>query len=156
PDPDTRRELLVEVAQATSDDAPSAASAVAVLANADSSGPQRDKAKAQLKIATDADPTAAATALTSLIANERAPIESRTYAIDTVRDLDPTPKVPGLVDAAHNAFNSKSAGVRLAALPLYAKVDPERAGGDLAAMLDDKKLDKPLKVAAALAWGEVA
>ena len=156
PDPDTRRELLVEVAQATSDDAPSAASAVAVLANADSSGPQRDKAKGQLKIATDADPTAAATALTSLIANERAPIESRTYAIDTVRDLDPSPKVPGLVDAAHNAFNSKSAGVHLAALPLYAKVDPERAGGDLAAMLDDKKLDKPLKVAAALAWGEVA
>jgi hypothetical protein len=155
PDADTRRELLVEVAQATSDEAPSAASAASVLASADSSAPQRDKAKAQLKNALDADPTAAATALATLIGNERAPIESRTYAIETLRDLDPLPKVPGLVDAAHAAFGSKSVGVKVAALPLYAKVDPERAGGDLAAILADKKADKPLRVAAALAWGEI-
>ena len=156
PDADTRRELLVEVAQATTDEAPSAGTAASVLANADTSAVQRDKAKAQLKIAIDSDPTAAATALTGLIGNEKAPIESRTYAIETLRDLDPLPKISGLVDAAHAAFNSKSAAVKLAALPLYAKVDPERAGGDLAPMLDDKKLDKPMKVAAALAWGEVA
>ena len=38
---------------------------------------------------------------------------------------------------------------------LGTKVDPERAGGDLAT-LTDPKLDKKLRAAAALAWGEVA
>src|SRR6185369_331188 len=71
-------------------------------------------------------------------------------------DVDPLPKAGNLVEAARTAFTSKSPAVRAAALPLYAKVDPVRAGGDLATMLDDKKLDKPLRVAAALAWGEVA
>jgi HEAT repeat protein len=46
--------------------------------------------------------------------------------------------------------------VRVAALPLYAKVDAERAGGELTQMLEDKKLDKKLRAAAALAWGEIA
>ena len=156
PDADTRRELLIEVAQVQTDDAPSAAGAVAILANPDSSSPQRDKSREQLKIALDADPQATATALIALLAQERAPIESRIYAIEALRDLDPMPKLPGLVDAARAAFNSKSAGVRAAALPLYAKADPERAGGDLAPMLDDKKLDRALKISAALAWGEVA
>src|SRR5258706_15759150 len=71
------------------------------------------------------------------------------------RDLEPMRKVDTLVDAAHSAFGSKSPAVRAAALPLYAKVDPEKASADLTAMLDDKKLDKPLRVAAALAWGEI-
>ena len=78
------------------------------------------------------------------------------FAIEVLRDVDPLPRVANLVDAARAAFTSKSPAVRAAALPLYAKVDPVRAGGDLYAMLDDKKLDKPLRVAAALAWGEVA
>src|SRR6185503_7355816 len=44
-----------------------------------------------------------------------------------------------------------------AALPLYAKVDPVRAGGEvLAPLIDDKNLDANTKIAAALAWGEVA
>ena len=75
-------------------------------------------------------PLAAGTALTtSLVAQDRAPIEARTYAIELLLELDPLPKIPNFVDAAHAAFNSKSEAVRAAALPLYAKVDPERAGG---------------------------
>jgi hypothetical protein len=155
PEPSARRELLLEVSQVATDDKPSASSAISVLGDNDASAPLRDKARLQLKAALASDPEGAAAALTSLVATDRAPAESRIFAIETLRDLDPTPKVANLVDAAHAAFNSKSPAVRAAALPLYAKVDPERAGGDLASMLDDKKLEKPLRVAAALAWGEI-
>lgn len=156
PDASARRELLVEVSVAATDDKPSAASAVSVLQDADASGPLKDRAKSQIKAALAQDPEGAAAALTPLVGNERAPAEARTFAIDALLDLDPAPKGAALVEAARNAFNSHSVGVRAAALPLYAELDPTRAGGDLTTMLDDKKLDKPLKVAAALAWGEVA
>jgi len=158
PDTAARRELLVEVSAAasTGDDSPQAANAVAVLADAEAPPALRDRAKTQLKGAIAKDATAAATALTTLIAQDRAPAEARVFAIDLLRDLDPLPKVPNLVEAARGAFQSKSTAVRAAALPLYAKADPVRAGGDLATMLDDPKLDKQLRVAAALAWGEVA
>jgi len=155
PDPAARRELLVEVSQATTDDKPSAANAISVLADNDASAPMREKAKLQIKAALASEPDTAAAALVGLVASDRAPAESRIFAIEQLHDMDPAPKVANLVDAAHAAFNSKSPAVRAAALPLYAKVDPERAGGDLATMLEDKKLEKPLRVAAALGWGEV-
>ena len=155
-DPAARRELQAEVSVAAGDDGPTAAGAVAVLADPDASDAMRARARTQIKSAIAIDPTAATTALVGLIAQDRAPQESRIFAIETLRDLDPLPKVDGLVDAARGAFNSRSAAVRAAALPLYAKVDPERAGGELTPMLDDKKLDRSLRVAAALAWGEVA
>ncbi len=159
-DPAVRRALLVEVSVVTTDDTPSAANAVAVLADpADISAAIRDRAKAQIKAALTKDPAAATTALISLISNDRAQAEARVYAIELLRDADAPANAPAndkLVDAAQAAFSSRSPTVRVAALPLYAKVDPVRAGGALATMLEDKKLDKPLRVAAALAWGEVA
>ena len=157
PEQDIRRELMVEVSTAiATDEAPSVESAIAVLADLHATPPQRDHAKAQIKIALQKDPTAAATALTTLVANDRAQPEVRVFAIDTLYDLEPLPKVTALAEAARSAFGSHSATVRGAALPLYARVDPVRAGGDLAEMLDDKKLDKPMRIAAAYAWGEVA
>jgi hypothetical protein len=155
PDPAARRELLVEVSTATTEDAPTASNAVSVLADPDASPALRERAKAQIKSALAKDPDAAATALTGLISLERAPVDVRVFAIELLRDVDPLPKAGGLVEAARAAFTSKSPALRAAALPLYAEVDPVRAGGDLYNMLDDKKLDKPLRVAAALAWGEV-
>jgi HEAT repeat protein len=155
-DPAARRELQAEVSVAASDDGPSAASAVAVLADPDASEPMRERAKGQIKSAIAQDANGAVAALTGLIGQDRAPQDSRTFAIEVLRDLEPLPKTPELVEAAKTAFASKSAAVRGAALPLYAKVDPERAGGELGEMLDDKKLDKTLRAAAALAWGEVA
>jgi len=155
PDPAARRELLVEVSATTTDDTPSAANAVSVLADADASASLRERAKTQIKGALAKDPDAADAALTGLISLDRAPTEARVFAIELLRDVDPLPKAGNLVEAARTAFTSKSPAVRAAALPLYAKVDPVRAGGDLYTMLDDKKLDKPLRVAAALAWGEV-
>ena len=156
PEASARRELLVELSAAVAEDAPSAASAVAVIADPDASAPLREKAKLQIKGALSAEPDAAVAALAGLVAQDRAPADARIFAIELLRDLDPIPKAAGLVDAARAAFTSKSPQIRAAALPLYARVDPERAGGDLATMLDDKKLDKSLKIAAALGWGEVA
>jgi len=156
PEPAARRELLVELSAATTDDTPSAATEVAVLADPEASPPLRDRARTQLRAALAKDPEAAAAALTGLISADRAPAEARVFAIDLLRDVDPLPKAGNLVEAARAAFTSKSPAVRAAALPLYAKVDPVRAGGDLVSMLDDKKLDRPLRIAAALAWGEVA
>jgi HEAT repeat protein len=156
PDPAARRELLVEVSTSTADDTPSPANAVAVLADPDASPPLRERARAQIKSALVKSPEAAATALTGLLSLDRAPIEARVYAIEQLREVDPRTKAAGLVEAARAAFQSRSLAVRAAALPLYAKVDPVRAGGDLYNMLEDKKLDRPLRIAAALAWGEVA
>ncbi|HEY0484142.1 MAG TPA: AAA family ATPase [Kofleriaceae bacterium] len=156
PDPAARRELLVEVSTAATDDTPSPANAASVLADPDASPPLRERARTQIRAALAKDPEAAATALTGLISLDRAPTDARVFAIESLRDVDPPPRNANLVDAARAAFASKSPAVRVAALPLYARVDPVRAGGDLYAMLDDKKLDKPLRVAAALAWGEVA
>jgi HEAT repeat protein len=156
PDSQTRRELLVEVAVAATGDGPTAADAVAVLADKDASPALKNRAKTQIKGALVKDPTAAAQALMGLVAQDRAPAEERVYAIEILRDLDPLPKLDTLGDTARAAFGSKSPTVRAAALPLYAKLDPVRAGGDLATMLEDKKLDKSLRAAAALAWGEVA
>jgi HEAT repeat protein len=156
PEPAARRELLVEVSTASADDTPSPANAVAVLADPDASAPLRERARTQIKSALVKDPDAAATALTSLISLDRAPTDARVFAIELLREVDPRTKAAGLVEASRAAFVSKSLAVRAAALPLYAKVDPVRAGGDLYNMLEDKKLDKPLRVAAALAWGEVA
>ncbi|MBA2542266.1 MAG: ATP-binding protein, partial [Deltaproteobacteria bacterium] len=82
PDPGTRRELLVEVAVGSTEDAPSAATAVTVLADKDAMPAPRDRAKAQLRTALAKDPEPTATALVSLIATEKAPAEARIYAIE--------------------------------------------------------------------------
>jgi len=157
PDPAARRELLVEVSSATDSEKPSATSATSVLADAESPPALRERAKSQIKTGLVQDPLGTATALTTgLVSQDRAPVEARVFAIEMIRDLDPMPKVPNITEAARTAFNSRSETVRAAALPLYAKVDPARASSDLQPMLEDKKLDKRLRIAAALAWGEVA
>ncbi len=157
PDAATRRELAVELAAVSTEDAPSAATAVAILADKDATPVPRDRAKAQLRSALTKDPEPTVAALVGLLATEKAPAEARIYAIELLRELDPLPKVQGLDTAARAALASKSPQLKVAALPLYAKVDPTRAGGEvLAGMLDDRSLDKQSKIAAALAWGEVA
>ncbi|MGN6106905.1 MAG: nSTAND1 domain-containing NTPase [Kofleriaceae bacterium] len=157
PDTAARRELMVEVAVSSPDHGgPSAGSAVSSLADPDSSPALRERAKTQIKGAIAKDAMAAATALGNLVAQERAPAEARVYALEVLRDLDVASKVPNLLAAVKAAFGSRSVAIRAAALPLYAKLDAVAAGGELTSMLDDRKLDKPLRIAAALAWGEVA
>ncbi|HSN25720.1 MAG TPA: HEAT repeat domain-containing protein, partial [Kofleriaceae bacterium] len=115
----------------------------------------------QIKAAMSKDPGAAMAAVLPLIGQERAPAEARIFVLDIMRSMDAIPAPAGgkpddVANAVRAAFQSHSVSVRAAALPVYAKLDAGRAVGDLTTMLDDKKLDKPLKVAAALAWGEVA
>lgn len=155
-EPTVRRELLSEAAQSDQANGPTVATAAIALADPNASVATADKARAQLKAALVSDPNGAAQVLIGLIEQDGTPADARIFAAQTLRDLEPMPKAPNVVDAARAAFRAKSLAVRAAALPLYAKADPERAGGELATMLADKKLDKPLKVAAALAWGEVA
>lgn len=155
-EPAARRELAAEVAQSNADARPSAATAAAALADSEAPVSVAEKARAQLKAALALDPTRTVEVLVGLVAQDRASPEARVFAAQLLRDLEPPPNAPNMVEAARTAFASKAVAVRAAALPLYAKLDPERAGGELATMLDDKKLDKPLRIAAALAWGEVA
>ncbi len=75
--------------------------------------------------------------------------------MEVLRERDAPAKIAGLPEAAKAAWASRSVAVRAAALPLYAKIDPTTVGGDLVTMLDDAKLDRALRVAMALAWGEV-
>ncbi|MGE0395814.1 MAG: AAA family ATPase [Kofleriaceae bacterium] len=159
PDPEIKRELMVEVSVERTDadsEGPSVASMIAVLGEADATPAMRDRAKTQIKGALAKNADLVAEELLKLVASDKAPVEARVYAIGVLREMDPLPKLPDLVESARSAFQSRSPAVRAAALPLYAKADPVRAGGDLGTMLEDKKLEKPLRVAAALAWGEVA
>jgi hypothetical protein len=157
PDDAARRELQVEVSVASADDGgPSAAGAVAVLSDQEASTALRERAKAQLRAALAKDAAAAAPVLVALVGQDRASAEARVFALEMLRELDAPGKVPGLAEAARAAWTSRSTALRAAALPLYAKIDPEKAGGELATMLEDGKLDKALRIASALAWGEVA
>ncbi len=157
-DPATRRELQVEVSSAdSSNNTVSVGAAIAVLSDKDALPVPKERAKAQIRTALGTSEKATVKALVALVGNDRAPADARVYAIELLRDLDKIPKVPKLNESAREALASKSPTVRVAAIPLYAKLDPVRAGGEvLAPLLEDKSADKATRVAAALAWGEVA
>jgi len=159
-DASARRELLAEASAGSSESSgPSVADAIAVIVDPDEQTvrpPQRTRAREQIRAAMAQDSLAAGTTLvTLLVANEKAPPEARKFAMDLLREQDPMPKVPNLLEAARSAFQSKSDAIKVAALPLYAKLDPAAAANELS-NLNDPKLDPKLRAAVALAWGEVA
>lgn len=157
PDPIIKRALSDQMTAAGGDDdAPSVTSAVAVLADKDAAPTLAARAKTLIKVALLKEPTETATALLTLVAQDKASPENRVYAMEQLRDLDQVPAIPNLKEVVRTAFQSKSPKVRNAALPLFAKVDPERASGELLNMLEDKKLEKSMKIAAAHGWGELA
>lgn len=152
-----RRELQLEVAVAASDESgPSVQGAIAVISDPEASQALRDRAKTQIRAGLAKDPDKATAALVALVGQDRAFPDARAFAMEILRERDNAAKIPGLPEATKAAWQSRSVGVRAAALPLYAKIDPETAGGELVTMLDDKKLDRALRIAMALAWGEVA
>jgi HEAT repeat protein len=153
-----RRELLLEVA---GDDVetgpPTAEAAIPVLSDGDASTTLRDRAKGQLRRAFATDANAAATAAAELVANENAPTDSRTFAIKMMLEEGEIGSggAPKLVDAARAAVNSKTEVVRAAALPLLARVAPTGALDDVN-RVSGERLGRAMKVAVALAWGELA
>ena len=158
PDPEIARKLQFEVSSSgaiESSEVASIAPAIAAISDPDASDVIKKRAKAQIKAGLIKNAEAAATELTVLVGQERAPAEARIYAIGILVDLDPLPKIVGLVEAARTAYGSKSPNVKAAALPLYAKADPNTVGGELSSLREDKKLVKEMRAAAARGWGEV-
>ena len=157
-DPAAKHELVVEASQGTPDDKPSLAGAIASLS--DTQGAPSEKTKMMVKAALISDLDGTATALVGFVASDHGNSDSHKdsidFANDLLYDLEPQPKAKAYAEAVKVAFNSKSPATRALMLPLYARVDPELAAGELANMLGDKKLDKALRVAAARSWGDVA
>jgi HEAT repeat protein len=155
PDGAARRELLIELSSvAASDDTPQPASIAAVLGDPDASVALRDRARTQMRGALNQAPKTAVPALIGLVAQERAPLDARLFAISALSDIEGLAASKELVDAVHAAVGSRSEAVKAAALPLYARIDPERAGADLITLLDQKDASA-LRIASALAWGEL-
>ncbi len=155
PESTARRELLIELSSVgSSEETPQVSSIVAVLADPDASVALRDRARTQLRAALHQDATLAIPALITLIGQERAPAETRIFAIAQLADLEPLAPSKELIDAVHAAVGSRSEAIKVAALPLYARIDPERAVGDLVPLLDLKDASA-LRIASALAWGEL-
>ena len=159
PDPATRRELTALATTDAGTAAPSAGSAVAVLAQPPAKNAPagtRERARALLRRAFASAPADAAAASARLVVDESAPPDDRVFAIELLRELAPADSFPDLVEPAKQARDSKTEAVRAAGLPLYARVAPQEAAGDLALMLENQALSPAMKVSMALAWGEVA
>ena len=116
----------------------------------------RERARSLLRRAFASAPGDAATATARLVGDESAPADDRVFAIDLLLEMAPAKSHAALVEPAKQARDSKTEAVRAAALPLYARVAPQEAAGDLALMLENQALSSGMKVAMALAWGEVA
>jgi DNA-binding MarR family transcriptional regulator len=155
PDAAARRELLVEVSSAVADDAPTASTAVSVLADPASTPAMRARAEDQLDRSFALDTAAAAAAAAALIGNDKAPTDARVLAIRLCLEADDLPQSDALAAAARTAYGAKAENLRAAALPLYARVDPTRAAGDLATLFDDRRASRAMRTAMATAWGEL-
>lgn len=157
PDPGARRELMLEVATAAPEDAPSADGPVAVLADDQATDVQREQAREGLARALAADKDATIAAVARLLADEQAPVKSRTFAVQFLRDAiaDKRDDLTTVGDAARTAFGAREDELRAAALPLYARADPTRAVDDLTS-LSERKPKPSMRIAIATAWGELA
>ena len=158
PEPAIRRELIGVVAGAITDSGPPTAdAAVPALADPDATPALRERAKAQLRRAFAADAKAAADAAARLITDDKAPTDSRVFALKVLLedgDIGPSGE-PNLVAPVRAATTAKSDAIRAAALPLYARVAPSGAAPDIVEIAGEK-LSKPMRVAVTLAWGELA
>ncbi len=158
PNAAARRELLAEVTGGDAIAEPAAAASV--LANGDISARTRQRARQALRRAFSADAQAAAIAAATLVADDKAPAGEKVFALELVRDRVPEEAHQEVADAIKSVLQRNAAteteAVRAAALPVYARVAPEDAAAELAVLLQNPDLGVPLKVAMALAWGEVA
>lgn len=161
PEPTARRELMLEVAGAPTEEAePTPAAAAAVLADPDASPALRERAKAQLRRAFRGERAAAADAalaISKVWADERATNDARLFAIALVMDEFEigTGGAPTLAAPAKAALAARAEVVRAAVLPLYARVDPAEAAPEVQ-RLAGERLSRTMRVAVTLAWGELA
>ena len=156
PNAAARDELLAAVSANNAGAGPSAAMAASMLGNRDISKSDTRRAQTMLRRAFTTNAAAATAAAAKLAASAKAPPEHRVFALELMLEYSPEESYAGAVDDLGIARRSKAAPVRDAALPVFAKFSPREAANVLAAMLDDKGLATGTRVAAALAWGELA
>lgn len=157
PGPAARAELLAVAAADPDSGAPSATSAVAILASSDVSPDNRKRARRLLERAFAAQPSDATRAVITLVADHTAPVEDRVRALELIDEHAGKDAYAELEPALKLALDAKDEQIRAAALPLYARVAPTDAALKLVGMTD--QLDTysvPMRVAIALGWGEVA
>lgn len=156
PEPSARRELLDMVTTADVSNVPSANSAASILVNRDLPASTREKARNQLERAFSSDPKLASIAAAKLASDSKAPNEDRALALRLMRDFAPEESYPDITEAVKEALSTKIEAVRAAALPLYARIDSKDAAAELVLLPEKGPVTVGLKVAMALAWGEVA
>jgi len=156
PEAAPRRELLAEVTSGAASATPSADTAKSVLVNRDVGASTREKARELLRRAFATDPNGATLAAAELAGDPKAPVEDRVRALHLMSDLAPESAYDDALIHVKAARRAKDDEVRAAALPLLAKMAPKQAAGDLALMLDDRKLSTTMREAMTLAWGEIA
>jgi len=156
PDASARRDLLTALAAEAQGSSPSASMAASVLANKEIEPSELEKARAILRRAFATSPAKAAGIAAALSSNAKAPPESRVFALGLMLEFTPEESYGESLEHVELARRSKADGVRAAALPVYAKFAPAEAAGHLAIMLEDKALAENLRIAMALAWGEIA
>lgn len=156
PEPGARRELLDMVTTADVSNVPSANSAASILVNRELPASTRDKARNQLERAFSSDPKLASIAAAKLAGDDKAPNEDRALALRLMRDFAPEESYPDITEAVKTALATKTEAVRAAALPLYARIDPKDTAAELVLLPEKGPVTVGLKVAMALAWGEVA
>ncbi|MBT8493845.1 MAG: hypothetical protein KJO07_12355, partial [Deltaproteobacteria bacterium] len=152
--PEVRSDLAA-IGGAAKSSGPSAAAAATELRDRSLGEAAKNRARSELERAMTSAPEAATRAAAALAADADAPPEHRVYALVLLYERAPESLLPELRQVATDAKGSKAEEVEAAALPLYARVDPSAAAGDLALMKDQKD-SAPVRAAIALAWGEVA
>ncbi|MEM9492656.1 MAG: hypothetical protein AAGC55_26145, partial [Myxococcota bacterium] len=157
PEPGARRELLAAVATTDSTATPSAVAATSILSNRDLPASTREKARNQLRRGFSTDAKGTSLAAAKLASDGRAPAEERVLALQLLREFVPEDSYAAIADDVKEALDSAAEPIKAAALPLYGRVAPSDAARILAAMLEQREATSVgLRVAMALAWGELA
>lgn len=156
PDPGARRELLAEVTAIDTSTRPSASAAASILVNSDISPRIRQDARNELRRAFATEPKAAALAAARLASDSKTLPDEQVFALELMRDLAPAEAYGDIAGEVKSILGAGDESVRAAALALYARIAPQDAAGELAVLLQKDDLSEPLRVASALAWGEVA
>ena len=153
---EARRELDAVVTMSSSDRAAIADAAVTVLSNRAASPPARESARDLLRRAFRTDPASASVAAAKLLPDDKPLLEDKKLAFDLLLAYAPEETYPTITDALRSVMRANDEKLRAAGLPLYARVSPETAAGDLALLLENTSLSDELRAAMALAWGELA
>lgn len=151
-----RRELLAEVTALEAATIPSASTAASILVNREIPLQTRQTAREALRRAFTTDPDAAARAAADLVGNAEAPPADRVWALELMRDLAPKESYEAIASRVREALSSSEEDVSLAALPVYARIAPRDAAGELAVLRTTENPSEALRTAMARAWGEVA